>query len=739
MSLKITHKHTKPSLLALVDLLESMSEVALQGRYEQLVSKIEQALRQLYQAEKVRLLLFSEGAWCTWLKDDEIVEADCISTLVAMQHRSSPGIISPGLLFFPITPGAVGALVKSSGVSLTPTSDQMILRHFAAMALQTCERQSIVSKASVELKALQQVAERILKSYDLDEILLYITHEAKRLLAADICGILLRDGDEIVMRSCVGYFSPQTATLRMGPGQGLAGLVLAQGVASSVDDYMNSDVISHDFNHLAEAEAVRSALASPLVGRVKTIGVLEVWRRHPSTFTDQDKSRLVALADLASIAIENAELYVEQRQMVEQLNTANKAINQRFDTVHGLSTLTQKLMQILLKRDGLPDVAAVANSFLGTAVCIIGLDGNLLAIAGTNEKDPLLLELRHSVALGAVNDLDGHNSRGGDILWRIQRISVGSETLGWVACKTDAGDSDLTALALGQVAIVCALHRLEQRAVRRARSETIDAIVWDLLESDESTRAGAIDRAIEVRLDLSGPMRLLVGEFGPLGPSRTETLVSNLRYQIDSVLEQVRQQGLRAVALRGQYLAVLLSDEGLDDIERVIVRVANGLKERLQGRLVIIGCSSSCSEPDLLHIALSEAKIALDVARQLKHGGAMVYDRAGVLGMLLGLRQNASMQHFLALNFGKLLNVEEKKRMMLIRTLREFFDMNCSYEATAQRMGVHRKTIANRIAKISDLTGLDFSTHDDRLVADLSLYVHRLLSDTSGNTRNNDL
>jgi hypothetical protein len=48
----------------------------------------------------------------------------------------------------------------------------------------------------------------------------------------------------------------------------------------------------------------------------------------------------------------------------------------------------------------------------------------------------------------------------------------------------------------------------------------------------------------------------------------------------------------------------------------------------------------------------------------------------------------------------------------------------------------HRKTIANRIAKISDLTGLDFSTHDDRLVADLSLYVHRLLYDTSGNTRN---
>ncbi len=37
------------------------------------------------------------------------------------------------------------------------------------------------------------------------------------------------------------------------------------------------------------------------------------------------------------------------------------------------------------------------------------------------------------------------------------------------------------------------------------------------------------------------------------------------------------------------------------------------------------------------------------------------------------------------------------------------------------------KTIAHHLAKISELTGLDLSTHDDRLVADLSLYVYRLL------------
>ena len=54
--------------------------------------------------------------------------------------------------------------------------------------------------------------------------------------------------------------------------------------------------------------------------------------------------------------------------------------------------------------------------------------------------------------------------------------------------------------------------------------------------------------------------------------------------------------------------------------------------------------------------------------------------------------------------------------------------LHLKQEAAAQRLGVHRKTISYRLEKVSELTGLDLSTHDDRLVADLSLYVYRLLA-----------
>jgi DNA-binding PucR family transcriptional regulator len=206
--------------------------------------------------------------------------------------------------------------------------------------------------------------------------------------------------------------------------------------------------------------------------------------------------------------------------------------------------------------------------------------------------------------------------------------------------------------------------------------------------------------------------------------------VSAVRSQIVKAIGEAKPnlaERIRAIALRGVSVAVVCSDEPLDDAERWADRLAQGLTGELSGRLVLVGGSSRCAEARGLAVAYRESLIALDVVRQLGRSGAVVYDRAGVVGMLLSLRHEAGMQRFLELNLGDLLCEGEKHRELLLETLRTFFDVNCSHEAAAQRLGVHRKTISYRLAKISELTGLDLSTHDDRLVADLSLYVYRLL------------
>ena len=237
-----------------------------------------------------------------------------------------------------------------------------------------------------------------------------------------------------------------------------------------------------------------------------------------------------------------------------------------------------------------------------------------------------------------------------------------------------------------------------------------------------------------MKLDLDGPLRLYLCELGTTALASTERSGSTLRQLVARTVGSVGGEGLRAVAMQGTSIAVLCSDQVLDDAERFAQRLVMRLSEALDGRLVVVGGSSRCSAAGALSIAFREAQIALDVSRQIGRCGAVVYDRAGVVGMLLSLRHEVGMSRFLELNLGRLLQEEEKQRDLLLQTMRVFFDVNCSHEAASQRLGVHRKTIAHRLGKISELTGLDLTTHDDRLVADLALYVHQMLDDRMGRT-----
>jgi DNA-binding PucR family transcriptional regulator len=59
--------------------------------------------------------------------------------------------------------------------------------------------------------------------------------------------------------------------------------------------------------------------------------------------------------------------------------------------------------------------------------------------------------------------------------------------------------------------------------------------------------------------------------------------------------------------------------------------------------------------------------------------------------------------------------------------LSAFFAANCSRQAAANQLRTHRKTVCYRLSKIKEITGLDLSRHEDRLLADLALRIQRMI------------
>ena len=105
--------------------------------------------------------------------------------------------------------------------------------------------------------------------------------------------------------------------------------------------------------------------------------------------------------------------------------------------------------------------------------------------------------------------------------------------------------------------------------------------------------------------------------------------------------------------MQGQSIAVLCADEPLDDAERSAQRLSIRLGEVLGAGIVVVGGSSPCAHARELPAAYREAQIALDVARQLGRTGSVVYDRAGVVGLLLSRSHFESGKSVFELNEGQ--------------------------------------------------------------------------------------
>ena len=86
------------------------------------------------------------------------------------------------------------------------------------------------------------------------------------------------------------------------------------------------------------------------------------------------------------------------------------------------------------------------------------------------------------------------------------------------------------------------------------------------------------------------------------------------------------------------------------------------------------------------------------------------------------------MRSFHDLTIGPLARHDEQYRSGLIDTLAGYLESNCNMNVTAAAMFAHRHTIAHRLQRIHELSGLDPTLAEDRERLGLGLKVHRLVA-----------
>ncbi len=204
------------------------------------------------------------------------------------------------------------------------------------------------------LVSLVKIGRSITAVTDIDVLLKVIAEETKIAIQADRCTVFLLDKekDELWSKVALGMDSKE---IRFPADKGLAGYVVKTGEPLNIPDAYNDPRFNPEVDKQT-GYVTKTILCLPIKNNnQEIIGAFQVLNKRGGVFTKGDEDLLVAIGGSASIALENAqlfeqqkELYKEQKELFESfINTLAASIDARDKITAGHSSRV-KLYSILL-------------------------------------------------------------------------------------------------------------------------------------------------------------------------------------------------------------------------------------------------------------------------------------------------------------------------------------------------------------------------------------------------------
>ncbi|HEX6608039.1 MAG TPA: PAS domain S-box protein, partial [Chloroflexia bacterium] len=220
-----------------------------------------------------------------------------------------------------------------------------------------------------ELAALHDMTLGIINRLNLSNLLEAVVLRAATLMRTEDCFLALVDptDEAMVCQVGAGLFTGFQG-YHMPKGTGITGRIRAGGGPILIDDYATWPDRSPDFERLP----LHAMVAVPLQAGGKLAGAISVAQvREGRRFDPESIALLTRLAQLASLALDNARLYTAARQDIEDRRRAEEALRHSQELLHAVATGAPVVLFAL-------DLDGCITLVEGRALTVLGLSPGAL-------------------------------------------------------------------------------------------------------------------------------------------------------------------------------------------------------------------------------------------------------------------------------------------------------------------------------------------------------------------------
>jgi sugar diacid utilization regulator len=295
---------------------------------------------------------------------------------------------------------------------------------------------------------------------------------------------------------------------------------------------------------------------------------------------------------------------------------------------------------------------------------------------------------------------------------------------------SDGQGDDMSLLVTEHAATICGVILGRERVVAAAARQVRDDLVEGLLIGADRDGGEVARWARHLGYDAAREHRILAVTFEAAGPARPAGAATAVRNRVAAAIDHfftTRVPGA-ITSIRDDEVVVVVPEPTDQHPGAEAGRLGSGCLARMRDTfpeaVVTIGIGGTCRDPADIARSYGQARRTIDAVQRLgRQGQVVAFEDLGVHRLLLQVPDLAELRSFAAEILGKLGGQERQRGTELLTTLACYFRENSSPQRTARTLHVHPNTVAYRIRRIQEITGIRLDNYRDRLMAQVALEI----------------